>query len=183
MNHEKKIPLIRLAKRYGMESWKVWCIRAGSILFALLLGALVMGLAGANPATAYGTMISGALGKKSALRQTVKIAVPLLGCALAIAPCFKMRFWNIGAEGQITAGAIAASYFALFWANRLPSPVLLLVMGLAGAAAGGLWALIPAFFKALITPRITTGLQPADSARRPLVTFCFSPYSCKNSRQ
>ena len=93
-------------------------------------------------------MISGALGKKSAIRQTVKIAVPLLGCALAIAPCFKMRFWNIGAEGQITAGAIAASYFALFWANRLPSPVLLLVMGLAGALAGGLWALIPAFFKA-----------------------------------
>ena len=133
MNHEKKIPLIRLAKRDGMESWKVWCIRCGSILFALLLGALVMALAGANPVTAYGTMISGALGKKSAIRQTVKIAVPLLGCALAIAPCFKMRFWNIGAEGQITAGAIAASYFALFWANRLPSPVLLLVMGLAGA--------------------------------------------------
>ena len=148
MNHEKKIPLIRLAKRDGMESWKVWCIRCGSILFALLLGALVMALAGANPVTAYGTMISGALGKKSAIRQTVKIAVPLLGCALAIAPCFKMRFWNIGAEGQITAGAIAASYFALFWANRLPSPVLLLVMGLAGALAGGLWALIPAFFKA-----------------------------------
>ena len=148
MNHEKKIPLIRLAKRDGMEVWKVWCIRCGSILFALLLGALVMGLAGANPVTAYGTMISGALGKKSAVRQTVKIAVPLLGCALAIAPCFKMRFWNIGAEGQITAGAIAASYFALFWANRLPSPVLLLVMGLAGALAGGLWALIPAFFKA-----------------------------------
>ncbi len=122
MNHEKKTPLIRLAKRDGMEGWKVWCIRAGSILFALLLGALVMGLAGANPVTAYGTMISGALGKKSAIRQTVKIAVPLLGCALAIAPCFKMRFWNIGAEGQITAGAIAASYFALFWANRLPSP-------------------------------------------------------------
>ena len=62
MNHEKKIPLIRLAKRDGMESWKIWCIRCGSILFALLLGALVMGLAGANPVTAYGTMISGALG-------------------------------------------------------------------------------------------------------------------------
>ena len=130
------------------RSWKIWCIRCGAVLFALLLGALVMGLVGANPFTAYGAMVSGALGKKSAIRQTVKIAVPLLGCALAIAPCFKMRFWNIGAEGQITAGAIAASYFALFWANRLPSPVLLLVMGLAGALAGGLWALIPAFFKA-----------------------------------
>ncbi len=148
MNHETKTPFLRLAKRDGMEGWKVWCIRAGSIVVALLLGALVMGLVGANPLTAYGTILSGALGKKTAIRQTVKIAVPLLGCALAIAPCFKMRFWNIGAEGQITAGAVAASYFALFWAGRLPAPVLLLVMGLAGALAGGIWALIPAFFKA-----------------------------------
>ena len=145
---ETKVPLIRLAKREGMETWKVWCIRVGSILLALLLGALVMVLVGVNPIGAYGTILSGALGKKTAIRQTVKIAVPLLGCALAIAPCFKMRFWNIGAEGQITAGAIAASYFALFWVGRLPGPVLLVVMGLAGAAAGGLWALIPAFFKA-----------------------------------
>ena len=74
--------------------------------------------------------------------------MPLLGCALAIAPCFKMRFWNIGAEGQITAGAIAASYFALYWVGKVPSAVLLLIMGLAGAVAGGIWALIPAFFKA-----------------------------------
>ena len=148
MTREKKTPLIRLAKRDGMEAWKIWCIRVGSILAALLLGALVMALVGTNPVTAYGTILSGALGKKTAVRQTVKIAIPLLGCALAIAPCFKMRFWNIGAEGQITAGAIAASYFALFWAGRLPGPVLLPVMGLAGAIAGGIWALIPAFFKA-----------------------------------
>ena len=148
MTREKKTPLIRLAKRDGMEAWKIWCIRVGSILAALLLGALVMALVGTNPVTAYGTILSGALGKKTAVRQTVKIAIPLLGCALAIAPCFKMRFWNIGAEGQITAGAIAASYFALFWAGRVPGPMLLVIMGLAGAVAGGLWALIPAFFKA-----------------------------------
>ena len=148
MTREKKTPLIRLAKRDGMEAWKIWCIRVGSILAALLLGALVMALVGTNPVTAYGTILSGALGKKTAVRQTVKIAIPLLGCALAIAPCFKMRFWNIGAEGQITAGAIAASYFALFWAGRVPGPMLLVIMGLAGAVAGGIWALIPAFFKA-----------------------------------
>ena len=66
-----------------------------------------------------------------------------------------MRFWNIGAEGQITAGAVAASYFALFWYDKLPSPVLLAVMAASGALFGGLcsnlpdcMALIPAFFKA-----------------------------------
>ena len=148
MNNSMKTPLIRLAKREGMDKRTVWAIRVGSILLALLLGALVIAISGVNPFKAYGTIITGALGKKTAIRQTVKIAVPLLGCALAIAPCFKMRFWNIGAEGQITAGAISASYFALYWVGKVPSAVLLLIMGAAGAVAGGIWALIPAFFKA-----------------------------------
>ena len=141
-------PLIRLAKRDPLPGWKVWSIRIGSIVLALLLGALIMGAIGVNPLEAYGTIISGALGKKTAIRQTVKIAVPLLGCALAIAPCFKMRFWNIGAEGQITAGAIAASYFALYWADKLPGWLLLIVMAGAGAVIGGVCGLIPAYFKA-----------------------------------
>ena len=145
---EKKMPLIRLAKRDNMDPRKVWAIRIGSILIALLLGSLVILITGNNPFTAYGTMISGALGKKTAIRQTVKIAVPLLGCALAIAPCFRMRFWNIGAEGQITAGAIAATYFGLYWVDKLPSVLLLIVMAVAAALAGGIWGLIPAFFKA-----------------------------------
>ena len=141
-------PLIRLAKRDGMSAKKVWAIRLSSFLVAILMGALIFLLMGNNPISAYGAILTGSLGKKTAIRQTVKIAVPLLGTALAIAPCFKMRFWNIGAEGQITAGAMAASYFALFWVDKIPGPMLLVVMGLAGALAGALWALIPAFFRA-----------------------------------
>jgi len=147
MNHTHE-PLIRLAKRDPLPGWKVWCIRIGSIVLALLLGALIMAAIGVNPLEAYGTILSGSLGKKTAIRQTVKIAVPLLGCSLAIAPCVKMRFWNIGAEGQITAGAIAASYFALYWIDKVPSWALILIMGVAGALAGGIWGLIPAYFKA-----------------------------------
>ena len=146
--HEVKTPLIRLAKRDAMPAWQVWCIRGRSFIAAILLGALIFLVLGNNPISAYGTILSGSLGKSTAIRQTVKIAIPLLGTALAIAPCFKMRFWNIGAEGQITAGAVAASYFALFWADRLPGPALILVMAAAGAVAGGIWALVPAFFKA-----------------------------------
>ena len=146
--HEVKTPLIRLAKRDAMPAWQVWCIRGSSFIAAILLGALIFLVLGNNPSSAHGTILSGSLGKSTAIRQTVKIAIPLLGTALAIAPCFKMRFWNIGAEGQITAGAVAASYFALFWADRLPGPALILVMAAAGAVAGGIWALVPAFFKA-----------------------------------
>ena len=85
MHNENKVPLIRLAKRDMMEPWKVWCIRLASIVLALLLGGLVMMIAlpdGATPIDGYATIITGALGKKTAIRQTVKLAVPLLGCAL-----------------------------------------------------------------------------------------------------
>ncbi len=132
-----------------MSSGKRWAIRIAAIALALLAGGIVMALAeNNNPFAAYATILDGALGKKTAVRQTVKNFIPLLGTALAIAPCFKMKFWNIGAEGQITAGAVCATYFALFWAGRLPQVPLLLVMALAGMVGGGLWALVPAFFKA-----------------------------------
>jgi ABC-type uncharacterized transport system permease subunit len=145
--HESHTPLIRLAKRDAMPARQVWSIRVASFVVAILIGAIIFLLIGNNPLSAYGTIITGSLGKRTAIRQTVRIAIPLLGTALAIAPCFKMKFWNIGAEGQITAGAVGASYFALFWADKLPGPVLLVVMAVAGAIFGGIWALIPAFFK------------------------------------
>ena len=145
---EDRTPFIRLAKRAEMDRRKVWAIRVGSIIVALLLGCIPMMLTGNNPFAAYGVIIQGSLSRPIYFRQTVKIAVPLLCCALAIAPCFKMRFWNIGAEGQITMGAMAATYFALFWADKIPHIPLLVIMFTVGALAGGIWALIPAFFKA-----------------------------------
>ena len=148
MNNSMKTPLIRLAKREGMDKRTVWAIRVGSILLALLLGALVIAISGVNPFKAYGTIITGALGKKTAIRQTVKIAVPLLGCALAIAPCFKMRFWNIGAEGQVLAGGLAAAACMICLGDKLPNGLLIVLIVIAGILAGAVWAVIPAIFKA-----------------------------------
>ena len=96
---------------------QAWSIRVASIVFALIVGGLLLLALGYSPLKAYGTIIDGSLGSKTSVRQTIKIAIPLLGCALAIAPCFKMHFWNIGAEGQITAGAIGATFFALKFGN------------------------------------------------------------------
>lgn len=145
---EERTPFIRLAKRSQMDPRKVWIIRVSSIVIALILGLVPIILTGNNPFSAYSVIIQGSLSRPVYIRQTVKIAVPLLGCALAIAPCFKMRFWNIGAEGQITMGAVAATWFALNFAQSMPHVPLLITMFLASAIAGGLWAFIPAFFKA-----------------------------------
>ena len=141
-------PLIRIAKRNSMNPAAVWLIRFSSILFALLLGCLVISIMGKNPFKAYQVMIDGATGRKAYRIKTVKRAIPLLGCALAIAPCFKMRFWNIGAEGQITAGALAATWVIRTFADKLPQLPLFLLMAISATIGGGIWGLIPAFFKA-----------------------------------
>lgn len=147
MHNSNVAPLIRLVRRPQMKANKAWAIRIASFVAAILIGALLFLLIGNNPFEAYGTILSGSLGKASGIRQTVKLAIPLLGTGLALAPCFKMRYWNIGAEGQITAGAVAATFFAL----NMPTtakPLLLVIMGIAAALIGGLWAAIPAIFKA-----------------------------------
>jgi len=151
MSEAGKTPLIRLVKRVKgdmISPRKIWAIRIGSILFAFILGMIPILMAGSNPFQSYGIIISGALSKPGYIRQTVKRAVPLLGAALAIAPCFKMRFWNIGAEGQITMGAIFASAIAIWFQDSIPAFPLLTLMMLAGIAGGAIWAFIPGFFKA-----------------------------------
>ncbi len=143
-----KEPLVRIAKRNGMTRGRQWAIRISAIVLAIVVGFLFVAVLGHNPIEVYKEIVNGSLGGPSARRVTVRLAIPLLGAAIAIAPAFKMRFWNIGAEGQIMMGGIAATYFALFWYDKLPRPALLLVMALASIIAGGVWGLIPAFFKA-----------------------------------
>ena len=119
-------PLVRIAKRTDISKGQAWAIRAAAILLALVAGGLIVLAMGHNPFLVYADMAGGALGNKTGL----------LGAALAIAPAFKMKFWNIGAEGQILAGGIAATYFALFWADKLPQVPLLLLMFLAEQEEG-----------------------------------------------
>ena len=144
----KKEPFIRLAKRDDLGTLASWGIRICSILVSLLLFAFMIMSTGYSPVSVYLAMIDGAVGNSLAIQQTIKIMIPLLGAALAIGPAFKMKFWNIGVEGQITMGAIFATYFALTFQNDWPSWLLLPVMFLAGAIGGGLWGLIPAVFRA-----------------------------------
>ena len=128
-------PLVRIVKRGEISRpERSWLIRALAALGAVLTGAPAHPGAGAQPPPPFtGRWSSAPRAAKSRWSKRSKIAIPLLGAAVAIAPAFKMKFWNIGAEGQIMAGAIAASYFALFYSQSLPRPLLLAVM-LAGGA-------------------------------------------------
>lgn len=144
----QKEPLVRLAKRDAMPAGKAWAIRLSSIVVALVLSSGFIAITGYSPISVYTAMVGGCFGSPLAIQQTIKLAIPLLGAALAIAPAFKMHFWNIGVEGQITMGAVFSTFFALNWYDKVPSPVLLFVMAVAGMVGGGLWGLIPAIFRA-----------------------------------
>jgi len=131
-----------------MPRRQTWLIRAAGLLAALITGSLLILALGHNPIAVYADMVDSAFGSRVGFHETVRIAVPLLGSALAVGLAFQMKFWNIGTEGQLLIGGIAATYFALFHYDTLPAPALLIVMGLAAAVAGGIWGLIPAFFRA-----------------------------------
>lgn len=144
---EEKVPFVRVTRRQDFRKSSVWMIRILAFVIALVIGCFVFLLCGVSPLQAYAEIVKGAFGKITGIRQTVKIMIPLLGTALALAPCFKMKYWNIGAEGQITMGAIGAAFFAINFHDKLPGAVLLVVMALAGMILGGLWSAVPAFFK------------------------------------
>ena len=146
MNSKSHVPFIRTVKiseRSGKDTIK---IRIAAFVLALTAGGLFILFLGYNPLELYGTIISGAFRSKMAFQATIRFMIPLLMSSLGVALAFKMRFWNIGAEGQIIVGAVCASYFALFHDNW-PHFLLLIVMFAAGAIGGGLWGLIPAYFK------------------------------------
>jgi simple sugar transport system permease protein len=141
-------PFVRIVKLDNTPKLKAYAVRAIAVAGALIVGAILISVMSHNPILVYKDMITGSLGSPLALRETTRIAAPLLITGMGIALAFKMRFWNIGAEGQIIVGAMAASYFALFQYNNLPSPWLLVVMMIASIVVGGVWGLIPAIFKA-----------------------------------
>ena len=145
----QKAPLFHISKRRAMPWYLSWCVRLCAILLALVVCALVTtALTGENPIAVYKTMWTGAFGtprKTWILAQNVAI---LLCVSLAVTPAFRMRFWNIGGEGQVLVGGLASAACMILLGDKIPNALLIALMAVCSLAAGGLWAGIPAFFKA-----------------------------------
>lgn len=150
-NIQKKThePLFHIAKRDSIPTLKAWLIRATAIVVALIVcGLLTMLLTGENPINVYASMIEGAIGTERRVWRLLQDLAILLCISLAVTPAFKMKFWNIGAEGQVLIGGLAAAACSMFLTDSLPTAVLIPVMFIASIIAGAIWAVIPAFFKA-----------------------------------
>jgi ABC-type uncharacterized transport system permease subunit len=138
--------MIRIVSRSEPSPLRENLLRAAAVFSALLASALIMLFIGYNPLEVYGKIIEGSLKSAYRFRETINKAIPLVVLSLGIAVAFKMKFWNIGAEGQFYLGAFGAS-LAAFSFPDLPAVILLPFMFCVSFLFGGLWALVPALLK------------------------------------
>ncbi len=142
-------PLIHIVKRGDISRLKAWGIRLAAILLALLVNAmLIHWLTGLDPFAVYKAMFDGSFSTSRKFWVLLQNTAMLLCIALAVTPCYKMRFWNLGAEGQVLIGALSSGALMFYVGDSLPSGVLIVLMLAAATLAGILWAGIPAVFKA-----------------------------------
>jgi ABC-type uncharacterized transport system permease subunit len=139
--------MIRLSvePRVRTPVWLNIVLPLGAVAATLILCSGLIALAGADVFAAYGALFAGALGSEFNLAETVVKATPITLTGLAVAVAFRAKFWNIGAEGQLLAGAMAAAFVGA--REFLPAWSLVPSMIVAGAAAGALWALLPAVLR------------------------------------
>ncbi len=137
-----------IVKRDEIVWWKAWSIRIISVILALIVcGFVTVSLTDLNPLEMYATMIDGAIGTPRLLWNLFQNTAILLCVALAVTPAFKMKFWNIGAEGQILIGGLATATCMIFLGEKLPSPILIPIMFIASIISGAIWGFVPAYFK------------------------------------
>ncbi len=173
-NNPAKIhePLFHIVKRSAIPKWQSWLVRIGSVIAALVIcGIVTVLLTGEDPIQVYVKMVDGAVGSERRLWMLAQNTAMLLCVALAVTPAFKMKFWNIGAEGQVLAGGLATAACMIFLGDKLSPIVLMIVMVAVSIAAGAIWGLIPAFFKALWNTNETLFTLMMNYVATQLVAF------------
>lgn len=150
-------PFVRMVKRDAMPGWQRACIYALALLLALIVcSAVIVAFTGLNPVTVFKTMFETTFGtpdlawknRAMSIWTTVRDTMILLCVALALVPAFRMRFWNIGGEGQILVGGLATAFAMRQFGDAMPTWLLFTCMVCFSLLAGMVWGLLPAVFKA-----------------------------------
>ena len=141
--------MMHITKRKEPTPAQMLVVRLAAIVLALVVCGIVTTMAtGLNPLSVYGAMIKGAFGSQRKVWILLQETAILLCVSLALTPAFRMKFWNLGGEGQILIGGLAAAAVMLICGRRFPNALVILLEVVAAVAAGAVWALIPACFKA-----------------------------------
>lgn len=172
MNKKKKEPLFHIVKRDALPWYQSMGIRALAILLALILCAIVTTITtGTNPIQVYKSIFIGAFGSVRKTWITFQNIAILLLISLALTPAFKMKFWNIGGEGQVLIGGLAAAACMICLSDKMPNAMVMVCMVIASIAAGAVWGFIPAFFKAKWNTNETLSTLMLNYIATQLVAF------------
>ena len=172
MNEKKKEPFFHVVKRDALPWYQSVGIRAVAIILALIVCGIVTALTtGINPVEVYQSVFAGAFGTARKTWITLQNMSVLLLIALALTPAFKMKFWNIGGEGQVLIGGLAAAACMICLGEKVPSAVVIVCMVVSSVAAGAIWGFIPAFFKAKWNTNETLSTLMMNYIATQLVAF------------
>ena len=167
-----KEPLFHVVKRDEMKKQQEWLVRGIAIVFALILCAVITTVfTGDNPLAVYKSIFLGAFGSSRKTWITLQNISILLIISLALTPAFRMKFWNIGGEGQVMIGGLASAVCMICFKNVFPNVVVIVLMIITSMAAGALWGFIPAFFKAKWTTNETLSTLMINYIAIQLVAF------------
>lgn len=145
--NQNQEPFIRIAKRRDITKLKSLIIRLSCVAVALLFGCILFGIfAETNPFAVLGYIFQGAL--SLSIDSTLQTTALLLLVSLALIPAFKMKFWNLGANGQVLVSMLASIAVMKYLGAKVPTAALIPVMIIASVAAGIIWATVPSIFKA-----------------------------------
>ncbi len=141
--------MIQISKRGAVSRKRNIAIRLAAIVFAIIVCAIItMATTGTDPFAVFSAFINGSFGSERKLWIFLQDTAILLIISLAVTPAFKMHCWNLGAEGQVLAGAMAAAACMVLLGDTMSNGALIACMVIASVVTGALWAGIPAFFKA-----------------------------------
>ena len=175
--HEQNIkePLVRIVKRDVLPKKKVVMIYAIAIVGSLLLSAIICSLfSSKNPLDFFVALFNGALGSSRRIWLLLQDTALLLGVAVALVPAFKMKFWNLGGNGQILIGCLAAISCMFYLGGKIPDPLLILIMTVASIVAGAVWGLLPAIFEAYFDTNESLFTLMLNYIATGLVSMCIT---------
>ena len=171
--NNSKEPLLRIAKRDGISRPKAYAIRLVAVLLSLVVsGIFIFAVTNLNPVAVYEAIFNGAFGTSKRSWVTIRDTMMLLCIGVGLAPAFKMKFWNIGAEGQVLIGGIITAGFMRAFGASIPTPALLVLMAVASILGGCLWGVIPATFKAIWNTNETLFTLMMNYVAIQLTSYC-----------
>ncbi len=144
-----------VARRINIPLWKKIVFQVVAGVIALLLCGVVSQIVGGNFIVFFRELFLGAFGTQRRIINLLEATALLLLVALAVTPAFKMKFWNIGAEGQILMGALFSIFAVRWFGGKVPEIALLMIMLVFGIVGGAIWAILPAIFKAFFNTNET----------------------------